>query len=67
MSDRFEVRLVDIAERKYIYLSSDRTFHDACIQADYARTEIGGDFVVIDRPQRRIVYDSRRLAPLEER
>lgn len=60
--ERFEVRWVDTTNRQYIYVSSDRTFHDACIQADFARVEIGGDFVVIDRTQRRIVYDSRLLA-----
>lgn len=60
--ERFHVREVDDAARRYRFVSSDRRFHDACIAADTARVEWAGHYVVTDSHRdHAIVYDSRRL------
>lgn len=59
--ERFEIRRVDEERRVYVYVSDDRKYHDACIQADHARRRTGAHYVVWDAFERRVLYDSRLL------
>lgn len=58
--ERFEVRAVDEVARKYVYCTSFRLFHDACLAADAVRKD-REHFVVWDSTYKRVVYDSRLL------
>src|SRR5207302_8605011 len=43
----------------YVYVTSARRYFEACLTADVARWTLGGDWVVWDGKQRRVLYDSR--------
>ncbi len=61
-NERFHVRRVDFDRERYVLISSERKYHDACIAADAMRAEYGDHVVVTDaRNGQRFVYDSRAL------
>ncbi len=59
--ERFRLHVVDEAARLYRFNSSERRYHDACIAADAAVSELGGEWIVIDSASGWCVYDSRAL------
>ena len=59
--ERFRVHFVDDAARLFRFHTSDRKYADACLIADAARVELGGDWVIFDGVTGACVYDSRRL------
>lgn len=60
----FEVRRVDIENRKYVKVGiSYRHYHDACIAADIAWSESDDDFIVWNADEKKPEpYDTRLFA-----
>jgi hypothetical protein len=63
---RFQVRLVDVERRTYRRAAEASRYHDACLTADAARDLYGGDWIVWDRDEERVLYDSRKLTRSSE-
>ncbi len=57
--ERFRILMVDEDARLYRFVSSDRSFHDACIIRDLLREWNGGHWIILDGPRGRCVADTR--------
>lgn len=64
---RFEVRRVDLERRVLVHVDDHPAYAVACLCADSWRAATGDDFVVWDTRERRPLYDSRLLPPLNPR
>ena len=64
---RFEVRHVDLERRVLVHVDDHPTYYIACLCADCWREATREDFVVWDTRERRALYDSRLLPPLNPR
>lgn len=62
---RYEIRLVDHARRVYVYATSHWKFFDAVLTADVGHFDgTANDFVVWDRIEKRVLYDTRLGDPI---
>lgn len=58
---RWELRRVDTVKRCYTFVHDLRTYSEACLYADVAVRQLGGDFIVWDGVELRPIYDSRLM------
>lgn len=57
--ERFEIRFVDLEQRLFVLVTSDREFYSASLIRDMLRNERGGDWIILDHVTGRVVSDTR--------